>query len=424
MSLVIKKKDFIDGILLFMMYMQLVLFDFLGYSKQLNKVLTVLILLRMLIYTGKQKNELKVMAVVLIVLFSINTIVNLSNTDNIKSNFLMLLYPAVYVFYIAFLSWNRSQFIDSVLKRAFLLLNATMVINLIAIYLQITKPYSIVARGVQEEITYYEDTISGLFGYGLTHVVSLFTVFIILYNLSYRKQMTSKLSRCILNIYIFIITGVSLYFALYNDNKALFLLLPLAVLIYWFAEQETRSKRINRIVVTSCSLAIGLFLIYSLSASARTFIDNNLLNTITMISKSWSLGTKANGSNERVAIVGYALLKKSTWLLGEGFGNSHLYASGYSGFRHFGQSDFGSLLLLGGVWLYVALFFFYLKNMYVIINCKTRNKFLQLGIAIIVLSTAFYTQCFSRTSVAVCLVLISLAFRLQYQIVGNGDNGL
>lgn len=413
----IKKGVAIDSSILLLMYLQLVVLEFFGYGQILNKIVVVIILFRLLFFKGRQWQFGLICGTGLCALYLCSFLFgDTLNASNAMSNFLMQLYPAVYTYYIVFLCRNQPEFIDNCLKKGFWVFNVTMCVNIVVLLMQILVPYSINAVIADSNVIgYYEDTISGLFRYASVHVLCLFTIFIVLYDISFRKQLKNKSVKNFLTILIFVTTAVSLYIAARSDNKAFFLLLPISLLAYWFAGDMHYRKKTMWICAGVFTMFLTVFLIYNVNSSIRTFIDKNFTNTINIIINAHGLGSSANGSSERIAIISYALNKGSTWLSGTGFGSSYIYSSGYLGFNHFGQADFGSILILGGILYTTLLLVYYLKSFLLIVgqsSLKSRRP-LTLAILVITFCVVVYTQCFTRTNLAITMILIMLAFRVR-----------
>lgn len=413
----IKKENVVDYTLLILMYTQLVILEFFGYGQTLNKIITIAILSRVIFMRGKNWQYGVLCGGGLCVLYIFSLIFGDSFLfTNAQSNFLMLLYPVVYTYYIVFICRNRPYIIDGFLKRGFWLFNITMIVNIVVLLMQIFIPYSVNAVVPDSnEIWYYEDTISGLFRYASTHVVCLFTIFIILYDISYIKRIKKRTIRVLIWIFVAMLTLISFFIAANSDNKAFFLLMPLSIFTYWISENMSVESKLLKVIFLILLLPVIIMLMYFFNNNARLFIDEYFLNTFNLIIKSRNLGTVANGSGERISIIVFALSMLSTWFTGTGFGSSYLYSSGYLGFNHFGQADFGAVLILGGVWFTALILAFYMKSFRVIIS-RPNNKnriILNASVFIILFCTALYTQCFTRTNTMSTLILIILAFRAR-----------
>lgn len=416
--MIVKKYDLVDYTLLILMYLQLVILEFFGFGQTLNKVVVVLILYRVLFMRGGQWKTGVLICCGLGFVYMLGMLFGIDmNGSYALSNFLMQLYPAIYTYYIVFLCRNRAEVIDTCLKKGFWLFNLTMVINIFVLFIQIFVPYSIVA--VVDEayyINYYEDNISGLFQYASTHVVCLFTIFIALYDISFGRKVKNR-TRIFINMLVIVMILVSFFIAANNDNRSFFLLLPLSLFAYWYSGKIQSVKKVAWIVVGFLFIPLIIYGIYISNSAVREFIDANVLNTLDIIVKAHSLGSTANGSNERIAIIFEGLGMLSTWFIGKGFGSTAMYGSGFLGYNHFGQSDFGSILVLGGIWYLLLLLCYYLKSFVIIIGRDSfkNNRALKWSITIIVVCIAVYTQCFSRTNVVSALILIMLAFRVRFR---------
>lgn len=416
-KMIIKRINAVDYSLLILMYSQLVILEFFGYGQTLNKIITVIILARVIFMRGKSWQYGLLCGGGLSILYVLGLLLSDSFVfSNAQSNFLMLLYPVVYTYYIVFLCKNRPYIIDGFLEKGFWLFNITMIVNIVVLLVQIFVPYSVNAVNADSNVIgYYEDTISGLFRYASTHVVCLFTIFIILYDISYVKRIQKRAIRTLIWILVAVMTLISFFIAANSDNKAFFLLLPLSVFTFWLSGNMSATSRLLKVVSFLLIVPVAIMLLYNFNDSARVFIEKNFLKTFNLIVSARNLGTTANGSNERIAILLFALSKASTWITGTGFGSSFIYSSGYLGFNHFGQADFGAVLILGGVWFTALLLAFYMRSFILVIgqqNNKKRN-ILKISIFVILFCTAVYTQCFTRTNTMSTLILIMLAFRVR-----------
>lgn len=407
------KKTCIDTGLLLLMYLQLVILEFFGWQTFLNKGVTLLILLRLLWQPGKQLKGCVQCIGILISMYCASTIIGESiNWNNIKRNFLMQAYPIVYFYYVSFLCSRNPEYMDRIMEKGFWVFNITMLVNMVVMAIQIVRPNLIMAVAVSGTIDYYADTISGLFQYGSVHVVCLFTIFLLLYNMSYQKTLQKKRQRNLLIGYTVLVGAVMVLISVLNDNKAFFILMPIALVLYILTSASVNPKLKKNVLISILIIPVVIGLSYSIVEPFREFVDEEILSVINLISGALHLGNKANGSNERIAIISYALKMPSVWLFGMGFGTAYLYQSGFEGFRHFGQADLGSILLLGGLWYLILLCFVYYKMMKKMFNAKRADVMLW-GVTAILLITALYTQCLTRPNITMGMLLIVLVFRMQ-----------
>lgn len=146
--------------------------------------------------------------------------------------------------------------------------------------------------------------------------------------------------------------------------------------------------------------------------SVHNFLDDNVLSMFNLVSNAYRLGNSTNGSSERIAMLLYALNEASTWFFGKGFGSSGIFASGYLGFEHFGQSDLALMLILGGFWYTFIMVWFYINMFNQIVGGEYRLTGMQrAGILVLFLCVAIYTHCMTTTDTAICMMLIVSAYR-------------
>lgn len=410
----VKLYDLIDYSLLILIYLQLVIFEFFGFSQLFSKFISICILLRVVFLKGKQWHRGVFLGVGLIILYVLSSHFGISyDASNARNNFLLQLYTSLYCYYIVFLCKNRPHIIDDCLDRGFWIFNFTIFANIVVLLMQILMPYSIIAVADESElISYYEDNISGLFQYASVHVVCLFTIFCTLYNLSYAKRKKRKATKILITVMTVTMSLISFFIAANSDNKAFFFLFAIVLFLYWYSGNIAPTKRI--VLVFSLIIVVPLIIsvLYEHNSDIRSFLD--------AIFVARNLGNRAIGSTERIAIIMFALQRPSTWLVGTGFGSASIYEAGFLGFVHFGQADFGSIIVLGGIWYLIIMIIFYFRSFCIVTDCEElKNSWaIKLSILVILFLTLIYTKCFTRTNVISALLLIMLVFRNR--IRGDG----
>lgn len=402
-----------DQVVLALMYLQLTIFGFMNLWSTCNKILAVLILIRIIM----QKKHIKSVAkafVGLLMLYICSTLFGESrNLGNAKSTFLMLLYPMLYFYYVAYLCLNEPSLIDEILDKAFWLFNLTILVNMAVLCMQILRPNFIVAKA-DYTISFSPDTVSGLFVYGGTHELCLFSIFILLYNYTAAQQLEKKKKKKLVNytIALSILLGA---ISMCNDNKMYFVILPLAVIVYMVCCVKFERRKIRsaiRILVVLAGIIFGGYLVIpSIKSQINQVIDLVHKSTVAFMTP-----TVALGGNERTAIISYALRQRSTWLFGMGFGSATLYEEGFCGFAHFGLSDFGSILLLGGICFYAVLHFAYVRMQKWMIHETVVQRRTTIALSLFLICVEIYTVCYSRTSIATILILITLTVRMRLKI--------
>ena len=259
------------------------------------------------------------------------------------------------------------------------------------------------------------DAMSGLFGAASTHSVAIYTTFVVVYDLGaiqkgfYDKRMLVP--------YIAGLSLLSLYIATLNDNKALFFFLPLGVLLCWaiyiaFYHKTATVKTLLVVPLIACML----FLSYLGMPAVQSLVQDYIARSVNMAVNAWDLSSYVNGSDERFQMVAYALSLPAAWGFGDGFGMADMYREGYRGFNHFGQSDFGSIVILGGFWLYFLVLYFYVRVFSISSSPTQRKKpVLWAAMSILLAYSSVFTQVFTQVRISIPLILLGYALFVYWQ---------
>lgn len=417
----VKKKNIFDTIILLLIFSQLFILGFWGLENILNKVIAILIVLRLGIECRKIPKIAVIYGIIIVIFFVGNLLSGSINGSFWKDNSLIMLYPLVYTVYFYFLYMTKENFLDRFFINNRILFNIILWINLFVMIVQLKIPYSIQAFHTGAGSSMYEDTVSGLFRYGATHAVAIYFIFVLVYNISFIKNKNIRCNKKSIILQIIVQLILMLYISLNNDNKCFFLLLPVAILILFLQYQSPRSPKMV-VAESVCLIGVDLIVIgYLFVPVFHQFMGNIFSFVYDEIINPFCLGTLNKyvaGSRERFAIVGYALNQKSTFSLGLGLGSMYMYQSEFGSYRHLGQSDLGVFLLLLGIWLTLLYVGFYLYMYLKIINgskkvCK--NPIFNIGLIGFVLIVALYTQSFTRTYITTCTIMLMIAYRLNFR---------
>lgn len=412
----------LDVVILVMILFKVFILEFLGISGLVGYAILILIAARLLFGGWKVPLLLLTMLAVLVMLTALSYVSG-SNPSSVTAsyNIQVLLTPFAYLLFLLFLRDTRPSLLRvGGVKRA-LLFNAIYIVNFIVMLLQAAMPYSFPAAApAAGQISFYQDLVSGFFMYASTHAVALFSLFAVLNNLNEANRQAG--ARKMTFIILAILVAVSaLYVSTLNENKALFVLLPFGLLIYYAENLITADLgRVARCLIVALLLVLFGSVLYATVPTISFFVDENILSLLELIKSSTSVGTSAMGSNERVAIIQHALFLPSTWIFGTGLGDATLYEPYYQGFAHFGQSDFGSIVILLGIWYFALMVLFYV---YAFAHGRNGSKsaIFACTLVALVLVVAIYAQCFSRTNNAVCLMLVCLALSERWEQVVNAQ---
>lgn len=409
----------IDTLIISLIMAKVFLLEYLGMAGIVNIVIFLLIGAR-LIFSGWKipKKLLFLISLILMLLvlsYSTGSIVSGKTSYNLKAIQTFFFYAL----FIVMLKANGSDLLDFSKRRWIVFFNVVYAVNCLAILVQAYYPYSLMAVApATGQIPFYKDLISGLFMYASTHAVALFSCFVLLIDLNSIRDGSGELRIPVVCCAVAVIAS-SLGIAALNDNKALFALMPIVLLLFY--AEGLSSISFMKIVkgLMFLTILLGLvFLLYMCNSSFASFFDDNVLSLFDIVENSSSIGTDAVGSGERIAIIGYAFNLASSWLFGIGLGTATFHEGVFCGFTHFGQADFGSLVILLGVWFLVALFAFYVFC--VSYGCRGRRPYVLYFSLIAFAATAtIYTQCFTRANNALLFLLIGLALVERWKSIAQ-----
>lgn len=414
MNLKIGKDEFI----LLLMYIEAIVFGFVGQTQNFNRLILLLIILRLFCDYKHCMRDL-LWFYLYIMLFAINIVINGGRFDIGIRNFLVFLYPLSQAYFILYLCRYKRDVLKKCFDRGFWLFNITAVLNLLAAFVQCFMPGIITPVNIYDYTVMSVDNISGLFGYGATHTLCLFMIFIIIYNTVKLRQTKSKLKRYVMLLYLLIITIAMCVISIIGDNKAFFLMLPVSAVLYYalINLRTNNQKAILKLCVLVVFVTIMLLIFYNINSLFKSLVDKYILRTLNIAWEAIGVGNEAYGSTERIAIIGFAFAMLSTWILGTGFGSAMVFESGYMGFAHFGQADLGALLILGGIWITLFIVIMYCNFfMSMALPQGRRNVICWLSMVFFVLVTCLYTQCFTRTDIMFCLIMLMLSLQHEQRI--------
>lgn len=241
----------------------------------------------------------------------------------------------------------------------FKLINFMWMLNIIVLFIQEKGTGFLIKSKWLAINSYYPDQCSGLFGNSGTHILALFSIFVFVYNSFYITYKENKKNIGLLTAYNYITMIIMLLLSTKNDNNSIFILYLIFICFYFFAKsisQKTQliKKIIKILTYTIISFCI-LLIIYKIPV-INEFINNTLLTRISLV---FDDNQNALGSNERLAIYYYSLNNSNGWKMGNGISSWPFDQPNYMGFVHFGLSSIGTITMLGGIWLYIYMLFYY-----------------------------------------------------------------
>lgn len=400
----IQKIDILDRIVLAGVLLKLFIGDFLGLGKGLNLLLLGLMFL---ILMSERRNIPRYFLVGFPALFIPLLYGIFSNQDlgNAVGNFIRIVQVLIYVLYASSVMARYHSILSDIILESASLFNIVLILNSIVMIVQYAFPGILVASHSGSEVMQV-DLISGLFAYGSTHVVALFTVFVVVLNIFARMSGVRSWYTSI--VYQVVLATYSVLFAEFNDNKALWFFLPLVLIaigsVYLWLNRRSLGMKFLACVVF---VVIFALLAYWVFPCVRAFVDDNVIKSIQVAIRAFSPTAYANGSDERFKIIAYAFCLPEFWMLGDGIGAAGLYEASYRDFPHFGQTDFGSIGILCGFWYYLIIVLFFSRA--VMPECG-KNKFIQPLVTLLVICISLYTQPFTQVRIAVPAIMLCAVF--------------
>jgi hypothetical protein len=420
LNFVIKKEDMINEIMIGTLLLQVFVLKWFNLSVYAGYIFDILMLISISAFYKKYDLKMLIIIFDIGIYFAINFIINKGSLKDLISNFRYLLQPMLLIAYTAYLAENsliKKECIKNMIKP----LNVYMILNLIVISFQI-KGYAWTAglgySGFQK-FTTFEDSISGLFGVYGVPIWGMFSIFIFLFNHVYFNNYSEKKDRAKLNVYNFGLLLCAVVVSTINDNKIFFLFLPTFLSIFFINQIFGKNTYASRPVKTVRQFFIIIICNLLVLVIAYCFIDrfvliiNSMANSIMQSLDYKNAGN--NGSGERIAIILYFFNELDT-IFGYGLGKGRWTQKGLLGYKHFGISDFGTILCLGGIILFIliyAIFYFLYTKLF-----KRKLK-----VIIFIFMTAlvmFCTQIVYNTSGMLLYMLICLVFYWQEKL--NIDN--
>lgn len=258
------------------------------------------------------------------------------------SNIISLFQPFIIFLYLCCLSSFEKEKVEAVIERHYLFFNIYYFVNFVFMLYQI-----------QTDVLY--DNITGFIGVYGTHRLTAFVVFLVLLNIRVISQHKNLRKTWALILLTLLIVISSIWISSINDNTALYILLPLVVLLYFFASNRISAPAFFEILIVIAVVALVWDRLMD-DEDFRYYLENRLFSKIqefSMILKNGEL------DEERMAYVNYAVEHLNGKSIGVGLGQfafmgdkdiSDMDIS----LRNWGMSNISSLIGVGGIWFMVA----------------------------------------------------------------------
>ena len=414
-----KNEHLLNTIIIIMLFLQVFILNWFHLSVYAGYIFDVLMLMSISIFYKKYDSSILKVILIICLYFIINFIINRGSLRDLVSNFRYLLQPALIIVYIAYLTENnliKSEFIRKMIKP----FNVYMILNMIAIFFQI-KGYTWTA-GLDysgfHTFTVFEDSISGLFGVYGVPFWGMFSIFLFLFNHIYFNKYSEKKNRTKLNIYNICLLLCVMVVSTMNDNKMFFVFLPVFLLVFFMNQivnsKNNKSDPIKTLKQLFIITAVGLLLFFGAYILIDKFAE--IINKMTwMILRSLDYkNAYNNGSGERIALVLY-FFNELNILFGYGLGNGRWTQEELLGYKHFGISDFGTILCLGGMILFILIFVLF----YLLFNKMFKKQYKTIVMILVTALVMFCTQIVYNASGMMLYMLICLIFYWQDRLASE-----
>lgn len=420
MKISIKKKDLLNWSIYLIIIFNILLFRWLNVTSFSNNILLLLIVLSILENVKSYSKSLIWIAFILIPVYMlINIRIVGGHYSIVFDNFRSILLPLLILLYFSNIIRQNPCLLKSMLKKSFGFFNFFIIINIPVILLQISGNYFFnnIVRSVSTN-SIDPDLASGLFGVNGTPQLALFAAFVIIYNFYYIfDNQFNKNKKNFLIGYTVIIAIIYTVISLYNDNKFFYVIILIYTVIYHFinlkikVKHEQRNIRfivfMGRIIPFLFFIFIFIWIIYNFTQIGEDI--NQMIHDFQIgIEKTYLV----QGSNERFGMISFILQDTMHRRLGYGIGYTQWTTPYTFGFVHYGQSDLGTFMCLGGIWFAIIIFIYVIQC---IKHC-IRDNWITLLLAVMILILSVYTQIFTVSTLMSNVMLYVSLCGIKYNI--------
>lgn len=353
-------------------------------------------------------NSMAALLLFCLICFIALNIIYMGTGAYLSYNLIQIVRPIVILCGVFYIGQEKNDIIYNFLTGNFGLLNLMWIVNLFVLGLQVAGTGFMIKASWMAANNFYADNCTGLFGGSSTHVVTLFTIFIAIYNLEIgAKRFAAEWKKRAFYIYAFGTLGLMLLFSTKNDNKAMFVFVPLFLVWYYLHKLKIENMSLFKKFVNILKyvlLAVILLLVLQFIPGVSEFINTTVVNKIVGVFNFKE--TNGLGSVERFAIVSDALSRGFGWRLGQGLGAWNIMGGRYAGFLHFGLSSVGSFIYLMGIWGYLIITAVYA---YFLSHLRSDGAKLSFIITFVMVNLlCFYTMFLTATHAIVWSIFIFL----------------
>lgn len=417
----IKTKDLLDYVILWALILEVMIIRWLNLVGLFNVALLILLTIRCVYDVRRCLKNTSLWLYFLLVIYMIWNYFYLGGEFIILiRNISECIAPSMIMIYIGDLMFNKKEFVFEFFSKLFWPLNLYNILNMIIILLQLDGFYWL-AGFTSSENPLYIDHISGLLGFNGMPVLALYSALMFIYNLYYARFVMTNHKKH--GIYAYNTIQVIFYsvVSLYNDNKGFYLILFMYIIIYSLSVNESIIENRNistklRVVLLRYIPYVILVIFVSVLLYRYTKVGGEIDKIIHEFDNAFKYINRASGGSERISMIIYAINSPDR-IIGYGVGRYKWTSINAFGFAHYGQSDIGTFLCLGGIVFFVILSSMIIALFYKVYegNCILAGVFLFVFYVI-----GVFTQVFTVTSLMVCAMLFAVTCWGASELVKRG----
>ena len=404
-----------EGLILFMLLAQVFIVQWLALTFYYSLIIDVFFIAYLITHRKNVKELGQSITLVLMLLLYIicQAFRRNAHLDVVFYNAIPVTTSVLIIIIICSLWVSKEVIVKRKMQSIFPYINGYMLLNIPVILLQINDHFELSgkhAEGVQASLK--ADLISGLFGYFGTPMLATFAAFFFVYDLWYYRNCMKRKHRLVFIIYYSLMFIFYIYISVPSANNGFYLIL-LLFFVYYFLNINNTYKRVIQKIKSRFILTLSLSIIAVLILLGYRHFDI-VTNIIDRYVRTYNYGITSNyyfggGSYVRFGMIDYFFNSNTDKLFGVGIG-ANGWKQNYSfGFKNFGQSDLGSILLIGGlffVFLLITIFAYCISR-------KNESTFMTILGCLLLLVVQIYTQPFTTTSIMISFMLFILICGLE-----------
>ena len=314
---------------------------------------------------------------------------------------------------------RKNELVFELFEEHILFFNILLIINMIVVAFQ-AQGTGMFMRQEWLEGGQYIDQVAGLFGDSSTPHLGLFTVLVMLINLSYARRHMQRYLKAIFWGYTFLMMTLMGILSKYNDNTGYYIIMPMFLILYSLYTTNMLTKyRSTRILKNIGYVVIGVFVFVlfinlpAIREIRETYVDVRIYSLLNY------QAVGVTGSNTRLFQIYYGLTHDFGWLLGKGFATAELTCIEAHGFKFFGNCSMAGFVILGGVWLFLAYTMMYTNCLYDMVRGEEKKSvvlFFTVFVVLVIFSLYKPTYNDARTVLFICLYALLFNHLLKGKI--------